>query len=284
MKSNYSIRILVTLVFVLLVSCNTEQDNFSEITKIALRDAGNKLLLSQKDSTSLILPVKELHANKYQLTFNNFLAIEPNTLVEAIDESFDASNLPEHYIVEVIQCNDDEVAYSYQMSAAEGNTIIPCLNRYLNKGCYQIEVNFIKRTVSQSNIKYYALLLFILAVQLGIIMLWHKKSKREKLKDIPVNYEVIGSFKFYPDQNKLIKEAEEIALSKKECELLALLAERPNKVIKRDELTKRIWEDNGVFVGRSLDTYISKLRKKLQTDTSVKLTNVHGVGYKLEIL
>ena len=50
-----------------------------------------------------------------------------------------------------------------------------------------------------------------------------------------------------------------------------------------EDLTKKVWEDNGVFVGRSLDTYISKLRKKLQTDESIKLTNVHGVGYKLEL-
>jgi DNA-binding response OmpR family regulator len=46
---------------------------------------------------------------------------------------------------------------------------------------------------------------------------------------------------------------------------------------------KRVWEDNGVFVGRSLDTYISKLRKKLLADDAIKLTNIHGVGYKLEI-
>jgi DNA-binding winged helix-turn-helix (wHTH) protein len=58
---------------------------------------------------------------------------------------------------------------------------------------------------------------------------------------------------------------------------------QPNQIIKRDELTKKVWEDNGVFVGRSLDTYISKLRKKLKDDDSVRLINVHGVGYKLEV-
>ena len=94
---------------------------------------------------------------------------------------------------------------------------------------------------------------------------------------------VIGSFNFYPEQNKLVKQATEISLSKKECEILAIFVARPNEIIKRDELTKTVWEDNGVIVGRSLDTYISKLRKKLQSDNSIKLTNVHGVGYKLEI-
>ena len=58
---------------------------------------------------------------------------------------------------------------------------------------------------------------------------------------------------------------------------------RPNQIIKREELTKKVWEDNGVFVGRSLDTYISKLRKKLQDDDSIQLINIHGIGYKLEV-
>jgi DNA-binding response OmpR family regulator len=80
-----------------------------------------------------------------------------------------------------------------------------------------------------------------------------------------------------------MQKAIEIALSKKECELLEIFVANANQVVKREELTKKVWEDNGVIVGRSLDTYISKLRKKLQKDNSIKLTNVHGVGYKLEI-
>ena len=62
-----------------------------------------------------------------------------------------------------------------------------------------------------------------------------------------------------------------------------LFTSQPNEIIKREELTKKVWEDHGVFVGRSLDTYISKLRIKLKEDTSIKLINIHGVGYKLKI-
>jgi DNA-binding winged helix-turn-helix (wHTH) protein len=80
-----------------------------------------------------------------------------------------------------------------------------------------------------------------------------------------------------------VKSATEISLSKKECELLEIFVAHPNQIIKRDELTKKVWEDNGVFVGRSLDTYISKLRKILKDDDSIRITNVHGIGYKLEM-
>jgi DNA-binding response OmpR family regulator len=77
-------------------------------------------------------------------------------------------------------------------------------------------------------------------------------------------------------------ETKEISLSKKEVELLSLFVANQNKIIKREELSKKVWEDHGVFVGRSLDTYISKLRKKLHEDETIKLTNIHGIGYILE--
>ncbi len=276
-------RFVILLALTVAFSCNTKEEiDFSERTKIALRDVGNKLLLSSKDSTSLILPVKELDPKRYQLTFSQPLYFEPGFLVSSVEESFKTVQLLEYYRVEVLLCSDREVAYSYQMSAEEERTIIPCAGRYLPEACYVIQVKFINRAVgleAQNSIPY----IIILLVLIGISFLIYKKTKSETTKDNQEIRKKIGSFYFYPDQNKLVKEAEEIALSKKECELLALFVAHPNQIIKRDELTKRVWEDNGVFVGRSLDTYISKLRKKLKADTSIKLTNVHGVGYKLEV-
>jgi len=281
----YSIKklIIIAVVLVLLSSCSSRWNNdFSERTKIALRDVGNKLLLSNQDSTSIILPVLELSPNKYQVSFSKSLSFEPSMIVAFMQQSFKTSQLPEQYRVEVLQCSDREVAYSYQMSADKESTIIPCTGRYLPETCYLIEVKFIDRIVG---FEMHEILLFTILslVFLGIGFLFFKKTKLVKIKPEKGASEKLGSFYFYPEQNKLVKEAQEIALSKKECELLALFVASPNQIIKRDELTKRVWEDNGVFVGRSLDTYISKLRKKLKADSSIKLTNVHGVGYKLEI-
>ncbi|BAO77313.1 two-component system response regulator [Winogradskyella sp. PG-2] len=278
-------RFILCLTFLVILSCDTSEDaDFSELTKIALRDAGNQLLLSQRDSTSLILPVIELNENTYQLAFNEPLTFEPTSLVSIVQESIRRLELPEHYIVEVMQCNDREVAYSYQISVEEEQTIIPCSDRYLPEACYLVKVNFFK-LVKPFTISGVLLPLGILLALIGISFLIQKQLKSKNLSPSQndKNIEKLGSFYFYPEQNKLVKEAEEIALSKKECELLGLFVANPNQIIKRDELTKRLWEDNGVFVGRSLDTYISKLRKKLKSDTSIKLSNVHGVGYKLEV-
>lgn len=273
---------LLVIFLVVLTSCSdSKYFEIDKKTKIALRDVGHKLLLSQNDSTSLILPVKKLDKNSYQLALDTTLLIEPLSLVDIINESFIASNLPRDYIIEIIQCKDREVAYSFQKSETIDKTIVPCGGRFLPVGCYEIEVNYDAKPPNSSSWLYFVIPLCIVAI---VILIIFKLRSRKQLNSIEVQYEVIGSFRFYPEQNKLIKEALEIALSKKECELLTLFVQRPNEVIKREELTKRVWEDNGVIVGRSLDTYISKLRKKLQLDTSVKLVNVHGVGYKLELL
>ncbi|WP_439152375.1 winged helix-turn-helix domain-containing protein [Winogradskyella sp.] len=275
--------ILLYFLCVLTISCGiTDENDFTERTKIALRDVGNRLLLSNQDSTSLILPVKAIETNKFQLNFDKHLKFEPSKLVSIVQESFKSVDLPQHYRVEVLNCDDREVAYSYQMSDEDENTITPCGGRFLPDGCYSIEVKFTERKVEQSSNHIIAYIIGLLALLvLGFLIFKKRKHKQNFLDDEP--NEKLGLFRFYPEQNKLVKEAEEIALSKKECELLALFVAHPNQIIKRDELTKRVWEDNGVYVSRSLDTYISKLRKKLKADTSIKLTNVHGVGYKLEI-
>lgn len=72
-------------------------------------------------------------------------------------------------------------------------------------------------------------------------------------------------------------------LTQKEVEILSLLAKSPNVLLKRDHILKVVWEDNGYFVGRSLDVFISKLRKYLKLDTNIQIVNIHGEGYKFVV-
>lgn len=271
--------------FTCMISCSYESnEDISGIVKVALRDVGHHLLLSNQDSISVVKPVTNSEDLQYKLSFEEQLVINPDSLVALVKNSFQKANLPQQYLVEVVQCKDSEVAYSYQMNQNVEKGIIPCSGRQLQKGCYLINVRFTKSIETNKSSSYSWIFYVLLLGVFGIITLLYFK---QKAKVVPVeyseNYTAIGTYKFYPKQNKLIKEAIEIRLSKKECELLTIFMEQPNQVIKRDELTKKVWEDHGVFVGRSLDTYISKLRIKLKADESVKLINIHGVGYKLEI-
>jgi hypothetical protein len=276
----FSILLLLGWVF-----SNSSQKNndFPERVKVSLREVGNQLLLSSKDSTSLVLPIIELDEFKYKLSFQNQLSFEPTSLVSVVKENFNKAELSNYYRVEVKQCIDDEVAYSYEVKNNSEKDIIPCGGRVLPINCYRVEVKFTNTAYLFFDKQFFFICIMVLLI---VFLLDYKSSKKRTIKE-PVDgvddVTTIGSFQFYPEQNKLVKQATEISLSKKECELLAIFVSKPNEIIKREELTKKVWEDNGVFVGRSLDTYISKLRKKLKEDNTIKITNVHGVGYKLEL-
>lgn len=257
----------------------TEVNDFPERVKITLREVGNKLLLSTGDSTSLILPIKQIEAHKFEISFQKTLSFEPLTLVAIVKENLEKSSLSKNYRVEVLQCLDNEVAYSYEINIDIEKTIIPCVGRVLPRNCYLIQIHFLEEDVTENNKILYLFIPIILVVFYWLV---YKRKKKTTLSN-KKNETSLGNFNFYPKQNKLVLKAKEIPLSKKECELLEIFIANTNQVVKREELTKRVWEDNGVIVGRSLDTYISKLRKKLQDDTSIKLTNIHGIGYKLEI-
>jgi hypothetical protein len=283
-KNIFLVAVLMIVISIawILSSSNKEESDFSERVKISLREAGNQLLLSEKDSTSLILPIVKKEDFKYRVSFQNHLLFSPTTLVSVVKNSLEAASFSKNYRVEVIECENKEVAYSYEINESEEKTIIPCAGRILPENCYLIDIKFIDKTKNDFFKKVFLITLTLLLVYL-LKQLIPLKKKNNLTIESNENSIDIGVFLFYPHQNKLMQKTAEINLSKKECELLEIFVANKNKVVKREELTKKVWEDNGVFVGRSLDTYISKLRKKLKGDSSIKITNVHGIGYKLEI-
>lgn len=91
----------------------------------------------------------------------------------------------------------------------------------------------------------------------------------------------IGTFIFNKAQQLLIREGESTKLTYKEAKLLELFIENVNEVVERDFALKAIWHDDTYFNARSMDVYISKLRKHLKPDSSIEIINLHGHGYKL---
>ncbi|HTP14149.1 MAG TPA: winged helix-turn-helix domain-containing protein, partial [Bacteroidota bacterium] len=72
-------------------------------------------------------------------------------------------------------------------------------------------------------------------------------------------------------------------LTSKESEVLEFLSARRNEVVPRNDILKAVWGDDSYFNGRSLDVFISKIRKYLSADPSLEIRNVHGKGYKLTV-
>lgn len=91
----------------------------------------------------------------------------------------------------------------------------------------------------------------------------------------------IGQYTFDYTTQQISFKGQQQKLSTKEAELLRLLCLKKNEVLTREEALINIWHDDNYFNGRSMDVFLSKLRKYLKEDPSVEILNVHGRGYKL---
>lgn len=93
----------------------------------------------------------------------------------------------------------------------------------------------------------------------------------------------IGAFRFDPGARTLERGGTKQSLTQKEADLLLLFARHRNEVLERDTAMRAIWGAEGYFVSRSMDVYVSKLRKLLAADPGVEIRNVHGRGFKLVV-
>src|SRR5258708_166645 len=266
---------------------------FEEARKTILSPQfAHKLLLSPGDSTSLILPVRKISNQEYRLEFEKPFAFEPDSLVGIVGRIMMGGPLPLNYLVNVIESRNREVVYGFAVSE-QGKSIIPCTGRTLPKKQYSINILLSPAAVSGGfeKRKISALLVgALLGSSLIMIAIGFFRRKTKPIKEKAIEPKendsdagsiVIGKYLFYPDQQLLGLEQEQTGLTAKESKLLNVFASGQNLVIDRHRLLK-VWEDEGVITGRSLDMYVSKLRKRLQKDPCISIKNIHGKGYMLK--
>ena len=102
-------------------------------------------------------------------------------------------------------------------------------------------------------------------------------------EDEKVEHYKIGEYNFDVKNQQLKHAKKEQSLTKREAKILAYLCDHINDVAPREMILKNIWGNDDYFSGRSLDVFISKLRKYLVEDDKISITNIHGVGFKLEV-
>ena len=103
---------------------------------------------------------------------------------------------------------------------------------------------------------------------------------KESVPELPT----LGKFLFDVKDQRLLLGGQVISLTDKECKILELLNKSFGELTPRETLMQEVWINEGVITGRSLDMFVSKLRKKLSSDPELRITNVHGKGYTLEML
>jgi len=108
------------------------------------------------------------------------------------------------------------------------------------------------------------------------------KALLRRLKDDTVSNEniTVGGIEINREEYKIIRDGEEIILPRKEFELFYLLASKPGKVFKREEILDKVWGNEVIVGGRTIDVHIRKLREKIGEDL---FKTIKGVGYKFEL-
>jgi hypothetical protein len=367
---------IVMLAVVLIASSFTKRSNHELLAKQAnlmIRQIGHRLLLQAGDSTSRVLPVKEIAEGTFLLQFENEFVFNHDSLMMLTQRSFPKTQFPSGYTVIVHECLGASIVYGFQINKTSPD-ILACRGRREPQGCYTIEIAFPdlyehveqeKAGIDQSSEEHKSFKLnsqgvdtipiaigaeevitttfdhdidqltaafksvkveplegnsipiaigaeefktttsnnsFINLVNSGMLVLLGvgvtllvgrfgkiltpalAQHQNHAILKAPVpELNTLGKFLFDVKDQRLLLGNEVISLTDKECKILELLNKSFGELIPRETLMQEIWINEGVITGRSLDMFVSKLRKKLSSDPELRITNVHGKGYKLEI-
>ena len=276
--------LLLTFTSVICVAFSmTGNDDFDFARReILLRRIGHEILLQSGDSTSRVLPVKKIAGNEYQISFENAFTFQPEFLVNTTQRLLAKDPLASDYVVNVLNCANASVAYGYAISKNKKDDIVACIGRRQPIACYMINIKFKPTGIITAKNEYFLGALSFLAF-VGFIFLRSVKPRKALPDSQHTGIFTLGSTSFDAETRKLMINGKTIDLTRTETRVLRIFALSPNEAIERSRLQKEIWEDEGVIVGRSLDMFISKLRKKLEFDPNIKIVVIRNKGYKLEI-
>lgn len=251
-------------------------------TEILLRKLGHQLLLQSGDSSSRVLPIERITADEYRIRFEQHLTFQPDSLLNTTKDLLAKDPFNRDYIVNVLNCGTSTVAYGFAIAGEKEDDIVPCLGREQTSGCYIIAIKF--RQAEKSTTKGVYILGSLSALAFVCFALFRPSVSQKNSKVGQAAQRLTCSLvQFDPHEKQLRINNECIDLTPTEARLMNIFALSPNETITRSRLQKEIWEDEGVIVGRSLDMFISKLRKKLETVPNINIIVVRGKGYKLEV-
>jgi len=261
----------------------TGSDDFDIARReVLLRRIGHELLLQSGDSTSRVLPVKKIAENEYQIRFEHEFTFQSDSLVNTTRRLLANDPLARDYVVDVLNSGSAGVAYGYAISKNKKDDIVPCRGRKQPKAAYMINIKFKPAGINTAKNGYLLGSLPFLAF-VGFVFFRLVKPRRPAPGDQNTGILTLGPMLFDAKKRQLKIDGNTIDLTGTETRLLRIFALSPNQTIERSRLQKEIWEDEGVIVGRSLDMFISKLRKKLELDPNINIVVIRGKGYKLEV-
>lgn len=259
---------------------NPRQQN--EKINLALRQVGHQLLSLAGNDTSAVPPVNQIAQNEFSLELND--AFNYDTLPYLLSCAFEDFGIMEEYHIAVKDCDTNLILLGYTSEAFESG-VAACMGRERSANCYNTCITFPNK-IQQSDSRYWMVGIMVLVFSFIVAFYLGSKNKKQKEEEvIPINENTIqiGNTVFDYNNQTIEIDGQEKNLTFRENKLLHYFAQHTNQVLERETILSAVWEDEGVVVSRSLDVFISRLRKILKEDATLNIKNIHGVGYRLEV-
>jgi DNA-binding winged helix-turn-helix (wHTH) protein len=291
LKTTAAVTLLVTILLIFsalgIVIGNNDSVRFSEKVNLALRRTAHLLLVENGDSTSLITPVQQQDASTFIVRIDKLF--DYDKLPNLLQKSLKIYGIDRGYDVSILRCENSTIVLGYNFQDLNQKQGVPCSGRKLEAGCYNLKVSFYPETKTASATgNWWILPVGSLLAGLGFIVWKRNKKDINPINislDNSVNNKVIfGNSALDMTNLILTSEHKTYNLTYREAKLLHLFANNKNKVLERDFILKSVWEDEGIVVGRSVDVFVSRLRKMIAGDSDVKINAVHGVGYRMDVM
>lgn len=276
--------LLLQLVWKVATAWHSDKVVPAEKINLALRRTAHYLLLESGDSSSRIPPIdRDLSKNVWLVRLeHNF---NYDRLPGLLQESFAVHGVQCAYDVAVLNCASSELELGFNSIDYAENNGAPCGGRDMAADCYNLQFTLLP---GQPDKRFpvagwfFSGALAMLAFGIGRNWLYPAKN-RQAPESTESQWLEFGHSRLDVPNQTLQCGAVRHQLTYRETKLLHLFASRPNQLVERSIILEKVWADEGIIVGRSVDMFVSRLRKMLRDDPSLRLSAVHGVGYRLEV-
>ncbi len=261
----------------------TVQGPDADKVNLALRKTADALLRLSGDSTSRIPVIEQPRQGIWRVRLNQAFRYEQ--LPFLLQESLDQYQISQSYEVSIRRCEDAAIELGYHQWDLTKKAPIPCTGRDLPESCRYIEIHFLNSEATSTNWMLMASgVLFALISIFGLWQLFLRRTKPTSVQasDSSTEWLDFGNSKLNVQGQLLLCGERMQSLTFRETKLLHLFVSNLGSLLERDYILQQVWADEGVLIGRSMDVFVSRLRKKLAEDPILRIVAIHGVGYRME--
>jgi DNA-binding response OmpR family regulator len=223
--------------------------------------ANFKILYTEDDETLAFLTYDNLQQNNYTITHCNDGQIALETF---------KNNVFDICILDIMMPKMD--GFELATAIREINADIPII--FLSaKTLKEDRIKGLKLGADDYLVKPFSIEELLLKIEIFL-----KRSQKRHFDEKTIY--TVGKYKFDSKNYVLLSDEEKIKLTDRESQLLKLFLDNKNIVLKREEILNKLWGDDDYFMGRSLDVFISRLRKTVANEEGISIENLHGIGFR----